>query len=306
MTKTANTDKPTLFADAIDSLGINEETISDAGGSSLRVRRLVHKVYDDSPTPAIVASDHVLVFGMRGNSGIERYEEGRLTGTVNNDRRASLVPAGQITQWRLPVATEVLHFYLAHDTFRDLVTREGYDPDKIELMDRMDVIDPFLASLVPTLMLEMAAGEPASRLVVDGFDSVIAGHLLRSYSNKGWRLDASPARRRTPRDPKTVGKAQAAMTDRMDEVVPLKDIAEDLGLSPFALLRRFKVETGMTPHQWLRRERLIRAQALLSETDTPVAEIAYATGFSSQAHLTTLMRREHGVTPGAYRKRRRG
>ncbi|MEM8822263.1 MAG: helix-turn-helix transcriptional regulator, partial [Pseudomonadota bacterium] len=62
----------------------------------------------------------------------------------------------------------------------------------------------------------------------------------------------------------------------------------------------------MTPHQWLRRERLLRAQAMLSETDTPVAEVAYATGFSSQSHLTTIMRREHGVTPGAYRKRRQG
>ncbi|MEM7489420.1 MAG: AraC family transcriptional regulator [Pseudomonadota bacterium] len=285
---------------------MTKEVFADAGGDRLRVRRLIHQAYDRDLTPPVTGEDHVLVFPLRNTRGVERYEEGKLTGTADHDRRACLMPAGQVAQWRLPFGTEVLHFYLKHETFRDLVTREGYDPDKIELIDRIDMIDPFLASLAPTLMLEMAAGEPASRLVVDGFDSVIAGHLLRAYSNKAWRFDESPARRRTPRDPKTVGRAQAAMTDRMDETVPLKEIAEDLGLSPFALLRRFKVETGITPHQWLRRERLLRAQTLLSETDTPVAEIAYATGFSSQSHMTTIMRREHGVTPGAYRKRRRG
>ncbi|MEM8825079.1 MAG: helix-turn-helix transcriptional regulator, partial [Pseudomonadota bacterium] len=291
MTDTARRDGPKSFADAIDRDGWVKEVCADTGGDRLRVRRLLHNSHDMALSPPATGEDHVLVFPLRGTRGVERHEDGRLTGTANNDRRATLIPARSITQWRLPPGTEVLHFYLAHETFRDLVTREGYDPDMIELIDRMDVIDPFLASLAPTLMLEMAAGEPASRLVVDGFDSVIAGHLLRAYSNKAWRFDESPARRRTPRDPKTVGRAQAAMTDRMDEVVPLKDIAEDLGLSPFALLRRFKIETGMTPHQWLRRERLLRAQAMLSETDTPVAEVAYATGFSSQSHLTTIMRR---------------
>jgi AraC-like DNA-binding protein len=43
------------------------------------------------------------------------------------------------------------------------------------------------------------------------------------------------------------------------------------------------------------------ARNLLSSTEDSIAEIAFATGLSSQSHMTTALTGEHGVTPGQLR-----
>jgi AraC-like DNA-binding protein len=50
--------------------------------------------------------------------------------------------------------------------------------------------------------------------------------------------------------------------------------------------------------------RLARARALIL-AGTPLAEVAAATGFADQPHLTRLFRRTYGVTPGALAPTRR-
>jgi len=53
-------------------------------------------------------------------------------------------------------------------------------------------------------------------------------------------------------------------------------------------------------------QRIEHARALIEDTDQPLAEIAAATGFATQSHLTTAFRRATGFTPAAYRRGRRG
>ena len=48
--------------------------------------------------------------------------------------------------------------------------------------------------------------------------------------------------------------------------------------------------------------RLRRTKCMLAGTDHSFADIAYACGFSSQAHMTTAFRKNLGTTPGAYRR----
>jgi len=48
--------------------------------------------------------------------------------------------------------------------------------------------------------------------------------------------------------------------------------------------------------------RIGRAAALLANPRLSIADIAYAAGFSSQSHLTSVFRRLMGTTPYAYRQ----
>jgi AraC family transcriptional regulator len=59
-------------------------------------------------------------------------------------------------------------------------------------------------------------------------------------------------------------------------------------------------------HQHVLCRRVASAAALLGNTDQSIAQIALATGFSSQAHLTTAFQRLNRTTPAAYRRKRRG
>jgi AraC family transcriptional regulator len=68
-------------------------------------------------------------------------------------------------------------------------------------------------------------------------------------------------------------------------------------MSPFHFARCFKQTTGMTPHQFVTRERILRARKLLTSTEQPIGEIALSLGFASQSHFADVYRRITGSTP---------
>ncbi|MBP7336362.1 helix-turn-helix domain-containing protein [Niveispirillum sp.] len=90
----------------------------------------------------------------------------------------------------------------------------------------------------------------------------------------------------------------------LDDDLSLVTLAAVAGLSPSHFARRFKAALGEAPHRYVLARRVNWAKRLLLETEMPLAEIAAAAGFSSQAHLTGIFGRAVGVTPGAYRTRR--
>jgi AraC-like DNA-binding protein len=57
----------------------------------------------------------------------------------------------------------------------------------------------------------------------------------------------------------------------------------------------------MTPHAYQRQAR-VRLAVKLIRAGLPLGEVAFATGFSDQAHLTRWFRKMLGVTPGSYRQ----
>jgi AraC family transcriptional regulator len=85
----------------------------------------------------------------------------------------------------------------------------------------------------------------------------------------------------------------------------LRDLADAAGLSPSHFARGFKASTGLPPHRYLIRLRIEHGQALLRDTDLPIAEVAAACGFAHQEHLTRAFGRWVGTTPACYRRLRR-
>ncbi|WP_082772749.1 helix-turn-helix domain-containing protein [Actinoplanes sp. TFC3] len=66
--------------------------------------------------------------------------------------------------------------------------------------------------------------------------------------------------------------------------------------------RRFRAEVGMTPVQWLTRQRLEHARRLLETTDLPVDRVATEAGFGTAASLRQHLTNTTGVAPTAYRQ----
>ena len=74
-------------------------------------------------------------------------------------------------------------------------------------------------------------------------------------------------------------------------------LATLVNMSPFHFARCFKHTTGLTPHQFVTRERVERAKAMLSQGRQPIGDIAMAVGFSSQSHFADVYRRVTGTSP---------
>jgi AraC-like DNA-binding protein len=100
-----------------------------------------------------------------------------------------------------------------------------------------------------------------------------------------------------------VAEIRSAISERLDEDVPLDELADGFGLSRRQATRLFRQFTGMSIGDYRNGQRIETARRLLAETTLPVGEIAWRTGFDSGSALARAMRRTQGVSPGAVRAR---
>jgi AraC-like DNA-binding protein len=86
-----------------------------------------------------------------------------------------------------------------------------------------------------------------------------------------------------------------------DHCISLSDLARVAGLSRMHFAAQFRAATGYRPREYLLHQRIEHAKSLLSDSEMPLAEIALAVGFCTQAHFSTVFKRIAGETPARWR-----
>ena len=84
-------------------------------------------------------------------------------------------------------------------------------------------------------------------------------------------------------------------------------LAARMGRSESALRRRFRRESGgLALHEYVVQSRVGRAKSLLETIDLPLAGIAEACGYGTEAFFARQFRRHAGTSPGSHRRSTRG
>lgn len=96
------------------------------------------------------------------------------------------------------------------------------------------------------------------------------------------------------------------MTQNLDAVHTLDDLAERVLMSRRTFTRRFRQVTGTTVGQWLLNQRLALAQRMLEMTDKPIELVAETAGFASPVLFRRCFGQAFGVKPSVYRREFRG
>jgi len=91
------------------------------------------------------------------------------------------------------------------------------------------------------------------------------------------------------------------INEHFTEPISLNFLAEKVALSPFYFSRIFTKEIGMPPHQYIIATRLNFAKFLLQTTDSPIKEIAFNSGFTSESNFCFTFKKWEKVTPSQYR-----
>jgi len=99
-------------------------------------------------------------------------------------------------------------------------------------------------------------------------------------------------------------RAQELMNANLDGKLPLRQLAEQCGLSTRHFARAFRQSTGVPPHRWLLGRRVERAKDLMRDPALSLAEVALACGFADQSHFTRMFTTVVGVSPGVWRRTR--
>ena len=91
------------------------------------------------------------------------------------------------------------------------------------------------------------------------------------------------------------------MAARVGDMMQVSELSCACRLSMSYFVRAFTNTVGVSPYSWFIGQRVLRAQALLAESRSPIAEIALECGFSDQSHFTNTFVRRAGKTPRQWR-----
>ncbi len=106
--------------------------------------------------------------------------------------------------------------------------------------------------------------------------------------------------------PWQVQRVKAYIETNLDKPVTAKQLSAVVRLGPRHFQRAFKKCFGVGPHTFVVERRVQRAQELMLATDEPLCQIALASGFSDQSHLTKRFHSAVGITPSVWRRHRKG
>ncbi|MEM8782413.1 MAG: AraC family transcriptional regulator, partial [Planctomycetota bacterium] len=103
----------------------------------------------------------------------------------------------------------------------------------------------------------------------------------------------------------TMRRVEEFVAERLEGALRLDELADVACVSKFHFSRLFKRTTGLTPHRYVIRCRVRRAQLLLRDptyNDYSIAGVAVRCGFVDQSHLGRHFKAQLGVTPAEYRR----
>lgn len=104
-------------------------------------------------------------------------------------------------------------------------------------------------------------------------------------------------------DERRVSEAIGLVEERSDEALSLATLSRAVSMSKFHFLRTFRRVTGLSPHQYVLRQRLSRAARRLVTTAEPVSTIAFDAGFGDLSTFNARFRRVFGESPSRFRQR---
>jgi AraC family transcriptional regulator len=261
--------------------------------SAAHWRRDVHvqSRYDDP-------DHHTLSLYLTGGTGILR-QRGNDPLSGGGPGRVCVMPAHVSSDWMVRGQVELFHLYIPVAAWnRAVIETLDVDPAGIELAEKIFWVDPVVETMVRDTIMPLDWRLPADRLAMSSAGHFLLGHLLAQYTLQRPNVAAvrgglSGAVRRRVLDYIAVNLEQAMTLD---------DLATVAGLSVFHFSRMFRASLGEAPHQFVLRQRIMQARAMLGDGELTLAEIAHACGFSSQAHLTTRFGNMVGVSPARYRQ----
>lgn len=179
---------------------------------------------------------------------------------------------------------------------RLLPTRDTLDTHAIS--PQHNIVDEHLASLLRAMQDEVQAGCPTGGLYAESLSLALASYIASRFAvqaSEAWHDNGQLSMHQ-------IQRLIDFIEGRLESELSLTELASVIRLSPRHFARLFKKTFGLSPHQYVMRERVRQAKRLLTERKSPISEIALSLGFGNQSYFTYIFHRVTGITPKRYRR----
>lgn len=183
-------------------------------------------------------------------------------------------------------------------SYREEIATEFGKDAQVRFNQVLDgLASPALLPLAQVIRYQLMNDTSAGDHLADAIGVMVMTELLRTVAN--W--DANE--KITGLDNARLSLVLNYIEDEMCGDLSTATLAALAGISVFHFSRAFNVATGISPHRYVLERRVAKAYRLLSSSSLPLAMIAFEVGFSSQSHMTSIFKKQIGVTPARIRKR---
>jgi AraC family transcriptional regulator len=247
--------------------------------------------------------DHLVVIPLNKPVRFTRRIGGELQEQILLPGSATITPGGADFSIRTSSQGghyDTLHFYIRDEFIREIQCEMSASPAPIALPPRAGVMDEMLRAVAHEIRKMLLAPSPVDRIYAETLSRTAASHLVRSHVSRP--PSGTHEARALTQD--QCNRAIEYIEECLGDTLTLAGIARAAGVSTARLNSEFKRSTKLAPHQYVLNARVRRANALLMSTDLSLAQIALQCGFSNQQHMTRMVRRVTGRTPGAIRRDR--
>jgi AraC family transcriptional regulator len=176
---------------------------------------------------------------------------------------------------------------------------EGLGLTEVRCLDplrgpRFGAVDAHIVDVLRRLEAQAVAGQPLGALYTQALSLTLFSYLRGQGTAEVDAGGLSSSQR---------ARVVEFVEANLERNIGLAELAELTGYSPDHFSRLFKRSLGQPAYQYVLARRIERAKGMLLDRSRPIAEIAHACGFSTQAHLCSAFKLRTGITPGMFRRR---
>ncbi|GEM_PF-851467 len=211
----------------------------------------------------------------------------------------TVTPPNSGTKASFQSETIALHIYLENDLIMDMADSRGERFHPGSLGPAFGLSDVRLASVVQHMIYEMFNPDEARSIGMEYHVSNVASLVLERLPSHSFGFS------RYERD----GLSSVQLKRVLDYIeanisskIGVQQLADLVSLSRSNFMKRFKISTAFTPHQYVMRLRVCRAKHMIRSHRLELADIAVSCGFSDQAHFSNVFSRLEGITPLQYHR----
>jgi AraC family transcriptional regulator len=195
---------------------------------------------------------------------------------------------------------KTLHLFLPIQQFDSLADQYNLSKSLVRSVQYVGGLnDDLIRQVGMSVLNELSEQSATSRMVAEMSSLMLATRLIQNYVDRDLidRIAGGPARLEHAR----MRRVLDYIDQHLERDMTVTDLAQVAHLSEFHFARVFATTMGMPPQRYVSQQRLTAAKKMIAAGKLPLSEIAFRSGFSSQASFTRAFRRATSMTPGEFR-----
>jgi AraC family transcriptional regulator len=251
-----------------------------------------YKIEGQVTTPRVgFENQHLVAITWTG----EVHEIGGALRSISIANAISIFPVGLAVEEQLMSCVEFTNLLLKPG-FLSRIACETDLPNRFELVPQWGIRDEQIEAISCAAEGAIRSDLGGGTLFMESLATALAACVLARYSSRKLPLRQYRGGMSSYQLRRSIEFIEANLGNDLG----LAELAANVRMSPYYFCRLFKQSTSLSPHQFVLRERIERAQQLLREHRLPIATIARELGFSDQSHFARVFHGLVGTTPRQY------